>query len=108
MKKRTGESMKDLMLGEELKEDESTSKTVRQKTSIPSRQQNIKTVKQKTNIPAKQDIGKAVKQHTIKKATYYIKKPALIKELKLLSVEKERDLSDLVTEAIGDLIKKYR
>jgi len=66
-----------------------------------------KTVKQKANIPVKQDIGKAVKQYTIKKATYYIKKPALIKELKLLSVERERDLSDLVTEAIEDLIKKY-
>lgn len=59
-----------------------------------------KTVRQKASIP--------VEQHTIKKATYYIKKPNLIKELKLLSVERERDLSDLVTEAIGDLIKKYK
>ena len=58
-----------------------------------------KTVRQKASIP--------VIQYAIKKATYYIKKPNLIKELKLLSVEKERDLSDLVTEAIEDLIKKY-
>ena len=42
-----------------------------------------------------------------KKVTYYIKDPALIKKLKLLGVEKERDLSSLVTEAIEDLIKKY-
>jgi len=91
MKKRTGESMKDLMLGEELYKKESTSKTVKQHTG--------KTARPKTVKP--------VLQHTIKKVTYYIKKPALIKELKLLSVEKERDLSDLVTEAIEDLIKKY-
>lgn len=90
MKKRTGESMKDLILGEEL--NKSTSKTAKQHTGITSRQKTIK----------------PVLQHTIKKATYYIKKPALIKELKLLSVEKERDLSGLVTEAIEDLIKKYK
>ena len=108
MKKRTGESMKDLMLGEELYKKKSTSKIVKQLTSIPARQQNIKTLKQKTSKPVKQDIGKAVKQYAIKKATYYIKKPTLIKELKLLSVESERDLSDLVTEAIEDLIKKYK
>jgi len=76
MKKRTGETIKDLMLGD-------TSKPVRQQTS------------------------KTIIQHTVK-ATYYIKEPSLIKELKLLSVEKERDLSGLVTEAIRDLIKKYR
>jgi len=100
MKKRTGESMKDLMLGEKLYEKKPTSKTVKQHTSIPARQQNSKTVKQ--------DIGKPVLQHTIKKVTYYIKDIALIKKLKLLGVEKERDLSGLVTEAIEDLIKKYK
>jgi len=68
MKKRTGQTIKDLMLG---------------------------------------DTSKPVIQHTVK-ATYYIKEPLLIKELKLLSVEKGRDLSGLVTEAIKDLIKKYR
>ena len=31
----------------------------------------------------------------------------LVQRLKLLGVEKERDLSSLVTEAIEDLIKKY-
>ena len=80
MKKRTGETIKDLMLGNK---KAYTSNTVRQHT------------------------GKPVKQYTVK-ATYYIKEPSLIKELKLLSVEKERDLSGLVTEAIRDLIKKYR
>lgn len=92
MKKRTGESMKDLILGEELDKKKPTSKASRQITS-------------KT---ARQDTGKTVKHSAIKKATYYIKEPSLIKELKLLSVEKERDLSDLVTEAIRDLIRKYK
>ena len=92
MKKRTGESMKDLMLGEGLYKKKSTSKTVKQHTS--------KTVKRQTDRPAR--------QHNIKRVTYYIKEPALIKKLKLLGVEKERDLSSLVTEAIEDLIKKYK
>ena len=78
--KKTGESIKDLMLGPK---------------------------KESTSKPVKQHNGKTVIQHTIK-ATYYIKEPSLIKELKLLSVEKERDLSGLVTEAIKDLIKKYK
>jgi len=92
MKKRTGESMKDLMLGEELYKKKPTSKTVKQHTS--------KTVRRQTDKPVKQD--------RIKKVTYYIKDPALVKKLKLLGVEKERDLSGLVTEAIEDLIKKYK
>ena len=108
MKRRTGESMKDLMLGGESKEKKPTSKTVKQHTSIPVRQQNIKTVKRKTSKPVKQDIGKVAKQYAIKKVTYYIKNADLIKKLKILGVKKERDLSSLVTEAIGDLIKKYR
>lgn len=44
MKKRTGVSMKELMLGEESYKKDSTSKTVKQLTSIPVRQQNIKPV----------------------------------------------------------------
>ena len=92
MKKRTGESMKDLMLGEESYKKKPTSKTVKQ--------HNSKTVKRQ--------IDKPVKQNEIKKVTYYIKDPALVKKLKLLGVEKERDLSSLVTEAIEDLIKKYK
>ncbi|MBA7496498.1 hypothetical protein ES702_07107 [subsurface metagenome] len=93
MKRRTGESMKDLMLGEESYKRKSTSKTVKQHTS--------KTVKRQTDKPAKQN-------KVNKKVTYYIKNPTLIKKLKHLGVEKERDLSSLVTEAIEDLIKKYK
>jgi len=93
MKRRTGESMKDLMLGEESYKRKSTSKTVKQHTS--------KTVKRQTDKPAKQN-------KINKKVTYYIKNPALIKKLKHLGIEKERDLSSLVTEAIEDLIKKYK
>jgi len=92
MKKRTGESMKDLMLGEESYKKKHTSKTVKQHTS--------KTVKRQNNKP--------VEQNKIKKVTYYIKNTALVKKLKLLGVEKERDLSSLVSEAIGDLINKYK
>jgi hypothetical protein len=44
---------------------------------------------------------------TPKKITYYLKNPALEKQLKRLSVETERDLSDLTTEALEDLLKKY-
>lgn len=66
-----------------------------------------KLIKKTTSKPVRQHNGKTVKQHTVK-ATYYIKEPSLIKELKLLSVEKERDLSGLVTEAIRDLIRKYK
>jgi len=92
MKKRTGVSMKELMLGEDSHKEDDTSKTVKQHISKPARQKN----------------SKPTNQEKIKKVTYYIKKPGLIKRLKLLGVEKERDLSSLVTEAIEDLIKKYR
>ena len=91
MKKRTGESMKDLMLGEGSYKKKPTSKTVRQHTS--------KTVRRQTDRPAKQNTVN-------KKATYYIR-DSLVKRLKYLAVEKERDLSSLVSEAIEDLLKKY-
>ena len=47
---------------------------------------------------------RASKKHFIK-ATYYVD-PALVKRLKMLCVEKDGDLSDLVNEAISDLLKK--
>ena len=47
---------------------------------------------------------RASKKHFIK-ATYYVD-PALIKRLKILGVEEDRDLSDLVNEAISDLLGK--
>ena len=100
MKRRTGESMKDLMLGEESYKKDSTRKTVKQHTSIPVIQQDSKTEKHKTS--------KSVKQVKIKKVTYYIKNADLIKKLKILGVKKERDLSSLATEAIEDLLKKYK
>lgn len=65
-----------------------------------------KTVSQKTVKPARQQAGETVNKKS-KKVTYYVK-PGLIKKLKLLGVEKERDLSSLVSEAIEGLIKKYR
>ena len=44
------------------------------------------------------------KKHLIK-ATYYVD-PALVKRLKIMGVETDRDLSDLVNEAISDLLGK--
>ncbi len=66
------------------KADQHTSTTGRQKNSIPVSQ-----------------------QEKPKKVTYYIKRPELIKQLKLVGVNTERDLSDLVGEAIEDLVIKY-
>ncbi len=40
------------------------------------------------------------------KATYYLS-PVLIKKLKHISVDLDRDLSDLVSEAITGLVVKY-
>jgi len=48
--------------------------------------------------------SRASKKHYIK-ATYYVN-PALVKRLKIFGVEEDRDLSDLVNEAIGDLLGK--
>lgn len=42
-----------------------------------------------------------------KKVTYYIKKPELIKQLKQVGLNTDKDLSDLATEAIEDLVTKY-
>jgi len=53
-----------------------------------------------TGIPASQ-------QNKPKKVTYYIKKLGLIKNLKQLGLDTDRDLSDLASEAIEDLINKY-
>ncbi len=62
-----------------------------------------KDVKPASKAVSHQD-GKPV-SHT-KKATYYIRKD-LIKRLKFLGAERERDLSDLVNEAIEELLKQY-
>ena len=45
------------------------------------------------------------KKHFIK-ATYCVD-PALVKRLKIMGVETDRDLSDLVNEAICDLVGKH-
>ncbi len=49
---------------------------------------------------------RASKRHYIK-VTYYVD-PALVKRLKTLGVEEDRDLSDLVNEAISDLLGNGR
>jgi len=72
--------------------------------------EDSKTTKQKASKPAKQQARKTVSQadsNPLRKAIYYIR-PDLIKELKHLGVDTERDLSELVNEAIEDLISKHR
>ncbi|UPU37509.1 hypothetical protein M1B72_07335 [Geomonas paludis] len=59
------------------------------------------------SMPAKQQDGSVREDRKAIKATYYID-PALIKPLKFLSVEKERDLSSLVNEALRDLLVKHK
>jgi len=70
---------------------------------------------QEASILSSSHTGKPVSQHDGKlqgkqkpiKATYYID-PALIKSLKFLSVEIDKDLSALVNEAIQDLLTKHK
>ena len=80
---------------------ENTSMPVCQDTDILVKQHTSKLACQQTGIPANNIKAK------YKKATYYIR-PELIKKLKLLSVETERDLSNLMNEAIELLLKKYK
>ncbi len=63
-------------------------------------QHTSKTAKQKSIKPDGQ-------QMKPKKVTYYIKDPDIIKRLKQIGLDTERDLSDLASEAIEDLVKKY-
>lgn len=50
--------------------------------------------------------SKPVSQQTSKKATFYFD-PELIKKLKYLALETERDQSNLMNEALRDLLVKY-
>jgi hypothetical protein len=62
---------------------------------------------QDTRKTASKKASKLEKQQASKKATYYIK-PDIIKGLKYLAIDKDKDLSALVNEALEDLIKKYK
>ncbi len=63
---------------------------------------------QHTSLTAKHTTGMPVTQQIkSKKITYYIKKPELIKQLKQIGLDTDRDLSDLTSEAIEDLVHKY-
>ena len=63
---------------------------------------------QHTSKTAKRTNGKTVSpQIKPKKVTYYINKPELIKKLKQVGLDTDRDLSDLASEAIEDLVTKY-
>jgi hypothetical protein len=63
-------------------------------------QYTSKTTKRTNGKPADQQVKP-------KKVTYYINKPELIKQLKQVGLNTDRDLSDLVSEAIEDLVTKY-
>jgi hypothetical protein len=67
-----------------------------------TRKEGSKTLEQKDSKTESQENSKP-----LKKATYYVS-PEIIKALKHLGADEERDLSDLVSEAITDLVKKYR
>ncbi|HSB04139.1 MAG TPA: ribbon-helix-helix domain-containing protein [Thermodesulfobacteriota bacterium] len=54
----------------------------------------------------KQEDGKLGKAEKTIEVTYYMD-PALIRRLKLLGVERDRDLSGLVNEAVALLLEKY-
>ena len=92
------------------------SKTVSQQAGKPVKQQASKQVRQHAVKPANQHIGMLAKDSpdqpaattkpVLRKATYYIR-AELIKPLKLLSVELDRDQSDLVSDAIADLLAKW-
>ena len=81
-----------------------------QQDSKPVKRQNSKPVKRQDAKPAKQQVSAVPDNNDskllLKKVTYYIT-PDHDKRLKLLSVELERDLSDLIREAIEGLQKKY-
>ncbi len=42
-----------------------------------------------------------------RKATYYVKNPELITELKILAVKQNKYISDLLSEGIQLVLKKY-
>jgi hypothetical protein len=66
--------------------------------------------KKKTRETSSQHDSKTeIQQNSInpRKATYYIR-PELIKGLKYLGADTERDLSDLVNEAIEGLLSKHK
>jgi len=67
--------------------------------SMSARQQDSEETSQYADIPAAPLTDKKVK------ATYYLD-PLLVKKLKFLAVEKNKDLSALVGEAIQDLLAK--
>lgn len=70
-----------------------------QHDSMSARQQDSEETSQYADIPAAPLTDKKVK------ATYYLD-PLLVKKLKFLAVEKNKDLSALVGEAIQDLLAK--
>ena len=72
---------------------------VKQDDSKPAYQQASKTARQQNSKPA----GDTIKI----KATYYLP-PEIVKGLKMLGILKGKDLSNLVREAIEDLLKKYK
>jgi len=77
------------------------SKTVSQHDSIPVKEQDSETAQFTIQTAFKS------KDRNKVKATYYIE-PQLIKQLKLLAVERNTDLSALVSEAIRDLVGKAK
>ena len=79
---------------------------LRQQTAFgPAGQQAVELISQHVE-PASRQTGMAEEKQKPVKATYYMD-AALIKSLKFLSVERGRDLSAMVNEAVRDLLAKH-
>jgi hypothetical protein len=70
-------------------------------------EQSSMTASSHDSVPVSQHAVNPVDKQKPTKATYYVD-PMLIKSLKFLSVETDKDLSALVNEAIKDLLAKHK
>ena len=85
-----------------------------EKNAMPAKQHAAKPAKAQASTPVKQNTGKItrkvadppLRQSKPLKATYYVQ-PLLVRQLKYVGIDTGRDLSDLINEAIYDLLEKY-
>lgn len=83
---------------------QNTDKKESEKIPKPEKQPALSKTK-KSQQASKPAVGETITTSERKKATYYVRKD-LIKGLKMLGAETEKDLSQLVEEAIERLLKE--
>ena len=89
-----------LPVNQQIKNNQETSKTAsRKKVNNPHNSNSARQDKDNTSKPAKQEKDK--------KVTFYIP-PSLMKKFKIVSIEQDQTFSNLIVEAIKDVIKKYQ